>query len=75
MGKKATANPLGNVPTIDDKLCLFCNGKELATISVTGMGYPMGDKCWDKSIKKNVNWDENTSLKTLKHLLRFGLKG
>ena len=75
MGKKATANPLGNVPTMDSKLCTFCDKKEVAVINVTGMGFPMGENCYKKAVKKNVIWGEDTNLKTLKHLLRFGPKG
>jgi hypothetical protein len=58
----------------DNAMCLFCGGKEPAEISVTGMGFPMGTKCLKKAIRKNVLWDEDTTLKTLKSRLRFGQK-
>lgn len=54
----------------ESKMCAFCNGKELVTISVTGMAFPMGEKCYDKAIKHNVQWDEDTKLTELKRRLR-----
>jgi hypothetical protein len=72
---KGTSNPLSNVPEFDSKLCAFCNGKELATLSVTGMSFPMGEMCYDKAIKRNVSWDKDTTLKQLKSLLRQRSKG
>jgi hypothetical protein len=69
---KGTKNPMSDVPTINTKMCAFCGGKELATIGVTGMGFPMGEKCYTKANKRSVVWDENTTLKELKHLLRHG---
>lgn len=53
-------------------MCVFCNGKETTEIGVTGMAFPMGSKCYAKAIRKNVVWDEDTPLKTIKSLLRFG---
>jgi hypothetical protein len=72
---KGTKNPLGDVPEFDSQLCAFCNGKELATLSVTGMSFPMGDNCHKKSIDRNVSWDDNTTLKELKSLLRQRKRG
>ena len=72
---KGTKNPMSDVPKIDNSLCVFCNGKELATLGVTGMSFPMGDKCYKKSIQRNVSWNDNTTLKELKSLLRQRSKG
>jgi hypothetical protein len=72
---KGTTNLLGDVPEFDTKMCIFCGGKELATLGVTGMSFPMGDSCYAKSIQRNVSWDDNTSLKTLKSLLTQRNKG
>lgn len=59
------------VKELNTEICAFC-GKEPTSIKVTGMGYPMGEKCYKKANKKGVNWDEKTKLKVLKHELRFG---
>ncbi len=72
---KGTKNPLGDVPEFDSKLCIFCDGKELATLSVTGMSFPMGNLCYGKAIKRDVQWDDNATLKELKRLLRQRGKG
>jgi hypothetical protein len=72
---KGTRNPLSDVPEFDSKLCVFCNGKELATLGVTGMSFPMGDNCHKKSIDRNVSWDDNTTLKQLQSLLRQRRRG
>ena len=66
---KATSTPMVT-KEIDASICVFCNKGEIAVLSVTGMSFPMGQKCHEKSIKRNVNWDENTKLGELKRRLR-----
>jgi hypothetical protein len=45
--------------------CVFCE-KEPAKMTVTQNGYLMGEKCDRRSLRLGVNWNENTTLETLK---------
>jgi hypothetical protein len=66
---KATSIPMV-AKGIDASVCVFCTKGELAILSVTSMAFPMGQKCYEKSLKRNIEWDEDTTLKDLKSRLR-----
>ena len=50
--------------------CIFC-GSEPAKMTVTQNGYPIGDRCDRRSLRLGVNWNEGTTLKTLKAKLQL----
>ena len=49
--------------------CSFCS-KELTYITITGRNFPIGEKCWNKVMKGNVNWDEDSTLTSIKNQMR-----
>jgi hypothetical protein len=75
MGRKATTNPLGDVPKMESRLCAFCDGKEVAQVGVTEHAIPMGENCFGKAIDKGVVWDYNTTLTQIKSLIRQRTRG
>jgi hypothetical protein len=55
---------------LNASLCAFCDGKELAILTATAASFPMGEKCYDKSLKRNVEWNDDTGLTELKRRIR-----
>lgn len=54
---------------LDSNLCAFCDGKELAIMGI-GQSYPIGQSCYEKSIKNGAEWDETMSLAQIKKAIK-----
>ena len=51
-----------------DGACIFCKS-EMGFLKITGKGYNMGLKCYAKSIKKDISWNDETTKMELRELL------
>jgi hypothetical protein len=65
--RKAQAGPVVTKKA-KEEMCAFC-GKEFSTLGVTGNSLSMGDNCYNKAVQKGVEWDEDTTLTTLRQRL------